>query len=318
MRRSTDYLYAPVQSSPKAFGVVFFALVVCGTMEEISGGTLWPIFPIPSYWHLLFWVLSGCMPIVFAQLGWTYELTDHELVVRRFGVERHRVALADYVDRELTLGYTRLRFRTRSYWLSSGPDAARTAFLEELDRRLLRAGAVATEALIPSESGPDVTIRFGSIRFPDECVRCGAMATSRIEIEARRGYDFVLATAYQTVRIPVPVCEHHARERKTTGWAVGLGLFVVGLLLVPAMQWALLPPPLPPTTWVLGLAAGALVVRLGQALRVGRLVDAYVLGVSALGIDRALEKVTLRIADERLRARLVGRAASEVRASVFG
>ncbi len=62
MSRSTDYLYAPLQSSPRALGIFVLVLGVFGGLALLTGGTLWPIFPIQSRWHLLFWLIAACTP----------------------------------------------------------------------------------------------------------------------------------------------------------------------------------------------------------------------------------------------------------------
>lgn len=317
MSDPTEFRYTPFNATPKAFLLFAGAVAVIGAFEVRAGGTLWPILPIQSNWHLIFWMFVILSPLVAMQLGLSYELTDDALVVRRFAGERARLALADYLGRDVVLGIPTLRFEGRTMRFLGGVDAGLGHFLAELDRRLLVRGAVPATSQMASTKGTDLTIKLAQIRFPATCVCCGGGATTRREIEAKRGFDVVVARFVRFVRLPVPTCREHARRHAIARWGAYVAIFVgttalatVGLLIsAPKMQSEVAP--------MLGLVLGALATRIAVAFNLPRHIDARVLGVSAVNLDAELTSVTLRVRDPELRRTLAASAGIEDVSRVF-
>lgn len=305
-----DYVYKPLQASPLALLMYLAAVTIIGALEVFSGGTLLPILPIQSNWHLFFWLAIGLFPLMGLQMGWSYVLTDDALVVMRFGSEKYRVPLGEYADRSISLAMPRLRFASRSVYVVSSADTNRQAFLAELDARVAKVGGVVPMRFAELVGVDGIRIRVSHLALPPRCSVCGAEAHAKVAVTARRGFDVVIARVEQLLPIDVPVCDAHARRFRLARFGAWLTVFAiptlvtVGIFLANGMPLGGVLP-----AFAVGAIVGLLAMRIAAALGFRRLVDWHALGVAAIGLEPDLTVVTMRIASDDLRRHLASSAA---------
>jgi hypothetical protein len=298
--------------------VAYLGIVgVLGVIERLAGGTLWPVFPIQSNWHLMFWMLLGLSPLLGLQLGWSYELTDDALIVRRFGRERHRLALSTFERRSVQMGTVRLHFVSADVRLWSNADTARQRFLDEIDARAIASGARIVETLGARVEGERLTVRTDRLRFPSGCACCTREATTVAKLRAERGLDLVAVVHMQVLDVPVPVCALHAAAlRSARIRAYGL-VFVVTFLVTMALFFANSAEPSLGLAAFIGGLVGLLGMRIAEACKLSRFASYSGIGIAAVGLEADLTKVTLRIRDGSLRRALASDGSAEDVARVF-
>lgn len=317
---SETFHYRPFQATSTALLLYLALAALLGGLEIAAGGALWPILQMPSWWHVLFWMLVFMSPVLVLQMGWSYVLTSDELVVLRFGKERSRHRFDAYTGRSMWLGYPRLEFGRVHVRIASGADGPRQQFLAELDARAMKHSDAVVRGLGAKVEGNRVTLRVAKLRFPEGCASCGDRATRAVTIRAERGWDLVLGAHIQFVAISVPVCEHHAKTHRTTQWGAYAIVFVLGAVFgtailslggvisgAPALEGALL----------VGGIVGLIAMRIAQAARISRLVSYVSLGVAAVKLDAELSRVTLKVRDPVLRDELAADGSLEEMAGVF-
>jgi hypothetical protein len=286
-----DIVYSPLPAKPRT-GWLYLALTLGVALYWRWSSGEWLPWPPSSVFAVLPWLLLLLSPLIVFQMGWSYALVGTELVVRRFGKERHRLGLREYQGTTMRLGYPRIRFRERAVLLISSVNDERQAFLTELQRRAHASGGGPSERVrqIDSES---VRLPIALLRFPPHCVACAAAASESVRLTVQRGIDLVLFSHFQYVDLWVPACASHASRRNRARWMSWLLLLPL-TLLVATILMALVPGGVWGGALVIGALISLFLVRPVQTMFGGQILDWLVLGMRATRLSEDLTEITLR------------------------
>jgi hypothetical protein len=282
-------------------------LTVCQVADLVTGA--WIAWPPRSVLHVLV-IMVAVLPIAYGvDLGWSYELTGSQLIARRFGRERKRLALGDLVAIEFVMGLRKVRFAQANIWIMAGPDLRQQTFLAELVHRATHHG-VPAPAPVAQVGHDSIRLRVDLLRFPPTCVRCGAASVTHQPLVAQRGFDVLVAVYIQRVAISVPVCAEHRRARRRARWLSWLApipmTLLVGAVLMMTQRSAVWSGSL-----IVATAITLIVARPFYTMRVGQWLDWWTLGIRASKISPDLSELTLRVQNAAVRAAIRRNAGDE-------
>ena len=290
------YVYVPPQASFTAAGIALVCVAAILALQFLHV-TDPSVAPSPIEYAVAAGLFLLTAIILSMSIGWSYVLTDLELIVRRFGRERRRLVLGQYEGNTAFMGLIWLRFTGHRVWLVSALDPARQAFLAELRLRADHAGATTTP-LAPGMDGQRLRLRVADILFPDECVACSVEPTTSAVVRAVRGFDLIYVDFRTELEVAVPVCRRHGRMRTLAGWlrpVVIVPLVVLFTLIIVAILG-------------IGVWKGALLLSLLPAIAIyfmaqdplSRRLDAAILGLHLTNPSSDLTEVTLHFRESSL------------------
>jgi hypothetical protein len=107
---------------------------------------------------------------------------------------------------------------------------------------------------------PHAYVDAADLRFPEQCIGCGRPAETIYRMEARRGFDFIVAEVWEFAEIRLPICAACRKRRRLAGFATfgGWVLILPGVAL--AAYWAFGGQTM--AAWILGSAVVLLVLTL--------------------------------------------------------
>lgn len=144
----------------------------------------------------------------------------------------------------------------------------------------------------------DMILPLSTLTFPGRCVACDKKSTATYSLEARRGVELIVLRWSTTRLVPVPTCSGCRLKRRVIGsltflfWlGIGFALIYRSSVQLPAyMDW----PGLPFLLW---LATFPFFTNYED-----RLIDRFVLGVTAWRLESDLSHARFRFRDRHLAA----------------
>ena len=234
-----------------------------------------------------------------------------ETVVRRRRLSEIRKVKRN-VERTVICFAEMRRIRLPKTWSNYEFMTRRLRMIEDAARLLCAASASGPEqaptivptmpAVAPGQTTIALPVRY--LNFPQSCIACGAPAEERYVLSARSGFFifFFLAaghTRLSEIRLAVPLCRNHRRERRAAGWWSQTILIPCWLAAVWGV-WLLAHYERNESVGILlFLSALALFVAGPNFLyfRVPRLADYRALGVRVVSFSVEKDEVTLKFRD---------------------